>query len=163
MAHFDIKIKHIAGKHLALIAYLSRNPVSKPESIENYEEEYVINCLIPQLEFINTNSSISESKKKGIRTDHSKEGEQITMQSQDDKQHKPKCERNKSNSRISLLLIQNTVNYAVQNIKSQDETKMDIKKVEQLELDDSFEETLTLINRWKDLAKPADYRVTNGT
>ena len=42
LAHFDINIKHIAGKHLALTDYLSRNPISKPEPIENYDEEYVL-------------------------------------------------------------------------------------------------------------------------
>ena len=32
LAHFDINIKHIAGKHIALNNYLSRNPISKPEN-----------------------------------------------------------------------------------------------------------------------------------
>ena len=49
LAHFDINIKHIAGKHLALTDYLSRNPISSPEPIENYDEEYVINCITPHL------------------------------------------------------------------------------------------------------------------
>ena len=39
LAHFDINIKHIAGKHLALTDYLSRNPISKPEPIENNQSE----------------------------------------------------------------------------------------------------------------------------
>ena len=39
LAHFDINIKHIAGKHLALTDYLSRNLISSPEPIENYDEE----------------------------------------------------------------------------------------------------------------------------
>ena len=49
LAQFDIQIKHVAGKHLKLTDYLSRNPISKPEPIENYNEEYVINCIIPLL------------------------------------------------------------------------------------------------------------------
>ena len=53
LAHFDINLKHIAGKHLALTDYLSRNPTSMPEPIENYYEEYVIKCITPLLEFIN--------------------------------------------------------------------------------------------------------------
>ena len=45
LAHFDINTKHTAGKHLNLTDYLSRNPISKPEPIENYDEEYVRNEL----------------------------------------------------------------------------------------------------------------------
>ena len=37
----------------------SRNPISKTEHIENYDEEYVINCMIPLLEFINNYGSIT--------------------------------------------------------------------------------------------------------
>ena len=32
LAHFDININHIAGKHLALTDYLSRNPVMNADS-----------------------------------------------------------------------------------------------------------------------------------
>ena len=69
LAHFDINIKHIAGKHLKLTDYLSKNPISKPEPIENYDEEYVINCVIPLLEFINTHGSITNEKKIEAQTD----------------------------------------------------------------------------------------------
>ena len=47
LAHFDINIKHVAVKHLTLTDFLSRNPIAKPVPIENYDEEYVINCIIP--------------------------------------------------------------------------------------------------------------------
>ena len=40
LAHFDIQMKHVAGKHLKLTDYLSRIPISKPVPIENYDEEY---------------------------------------------------------------------------------------------------------------------------
>ena len=69
LAHFDINIKHIAGKHLKLTVYLSRNPISKPEPIENYDEQYVINYVIPLLEFINTHGSITDEKKIEAQTD----------------------------------------------------------------------------------------------
>ena len=68
LAHFDINIKHIAGKHLTLTKYLSRNPISKPEPIENYDEEYVINCIMPLLEFINNYGSVTSQKKSEART-----------------------------------------------------------------------------------------------
>ena len=69
LAHFDINIKHIAGKHLKLTDYLSRNPISKPEPIENYDEDYVINCVKPLLEFITTHGSINNERKVEAQTD----------------------------------------------------------------------------------------------
>ena len=48
---------------------MSRNPISKPEPIENYDEEYVINCVIPLLEFTNTHGSITDEKKVEAQTD----------------------------------------------------------------------------------------------
>ena len=69
LAHFDINMKHIAGKHLKLTDYLSRNPISNLEPIKNYDEEYVINCVIPLLEFVNTHGSITDEKKLEAQTD----------------------------------------------------------------------------------------------
>ena len=63
LAHSDIQIKHDAGKHLNLSDYLSRNSISKLEPIENYDEEYVFNCIIPLLELINTHDRITEERK----------------------------------------------------------------------------------------------------
>ena len=38
---------------------------------------------------------------------------------------------------------------------------MDYKKIEQLEKEDPTAETLALTNRWKELVKPNDYKMTN--
>ena len=76
LAHFDINIKHIAEKHLALTDYLSRNPISKPEPIENYDEKYVINCKIQLLEFINSYGSIIGKTNTEARTDQIEKYEQ---------------------------------------------------------------------------------------
>ena len=77
LAHFDMNIKHITRKHLALTDYLNRNPISKPEPIENYDERYVINCIMPLLEFINSYGSVVSQKnrsangpKQTARTNH---------------------------------------------------------------------------------------------
>ena len=70
LAHFDINKKRIAGKHLMLTDYSSRNPVAKPVPIENYDEEYVNNCIIPLLEFINTHGSISDENKATMQTEN---------------------------------------------------------------------------------------------
>ena len=42
LAHFMIKVNHIAGKHLALTDYLSRNPILSPQADDTYDEENVI-------------------------------------------------------------------------------------------------------------------------
>ena len=46
LAHFTINVNHIAGKHLALTDYLSRNPSMPPQTDEAYDEEYVINNIM---------------------------------------------------------------------------------------------------------------------
>ena len=69
LAHFDIKIKHIAGKHLVLTEYLSRHPISKPDPIEYYDEEYVINCVIPLAEFISNHGKTTDEKNTQAQTD----------------------------------------------------------------------------------------------
>ena len=75
LAQFDINIKHVAGKHLALTNYMSRNPISKPEPIENYDQEYVINCIMPSLEFINNHGCVASQKKLEARTDQNEQRE----------------------------------------------------------------------------------------
>ena len=50
--HFDICLKHTAGKEIKFTDFISRNPTEKPEPEENYEEEFVINA-IAQLATVN--------------------------------------------------------------------------------------------------------------
>ena len=52
LAHFTINVNHIAGKHLALTDYLSRNPTTSPQQDDAYDEEYVINNILPHYKFI---------------------------------------------------------------------------------------------------------------
>ena len=59
-AHSDIQMKHNTGKHLNLTDYLSRNC-----KLRRY---YVINCIIPLLEFINTHGSITDEKESTAQT-----------------------------------------------------------------------------------------------
>ena len=42
------------------------------------------------------------------------------------------------------------------------ETTMDIRRIEQIETNDSSEETLQLTNRWKELVKHGEYTTSNG-
>ena len=124
LAHFDIKIKHIAGKHLGLTDSLSRNPVSKPEPIKNYDEEYVINCIILLKEFINNHDSIDKLGKKEVRTDNSEKREQKSNQSQASYQNKPKPSENKANKSSLLLSSQQPVFHV--NIEQPKEDKKNI-------------------------------------
>ena len=39
---------------------------------------------------------------------------------------------------------------------------MDIRRIEQIEAHDPSEETLQLVNRWKELVKPGEYRTSKG-
>ena len=50
--HFDICLKHTAGKEIKFTDCISRNPTEIPEPEENYEEEFVINA-IAQLATVN--------------------------------------------------------------------------------------------------------------
>ena len=62
--NISILEKHFAGEHLGLRDNLSRYPVSKPEPVEHYLEQYVTICVLPFFEFINSYGSINESKKE---------------------------------------------------------------------------------------------------
>ena len=50
--HFDICLKHTAGKEIKFTDFISRNRTENPEREENYEEEFVINA-IAQLATVN--------------------------------------------------------------------------------------------------------------
>ena len=52
IVHFTINVNHIAGNHLALTDYLSRNSNSLPQQDDAYEEEYVINGIVPHYYFV---------------------------------------------------------------------------------------------------------------
>ena len=43
--HFDISLKHTAGKEIKVTDYLSRHPIDEAVAEENYEEEVVMNAI----------------------------------------------------------------------------------------------------------------------
>ena len=59
LAHFTINVNHIAGKHLALTDYLSRNPTAPPQTDDAYDEKYVINNILPHYKFISKYGCLS--------------------------------------------------------------------------------------------------------
>ena len=56
---FSINVSHIAGKHLERTDYLSRNPSALPQADDAYDDEYVINHIIPHYKFVTKYGSIS--------------------------------------------------------------------------------------------------------
>ena len=108
LAHFDIQIKHVAGKLLKLTNYLSRNPISKPEPIESYDEEYVINCIIPLLEFINNYGSITDERETTTRTNQ-RNSHKTNNQSNSRYVLKLQTSNNQQKNRSSFLPQQNSV------------------------------------------------------
>ena len=116
LAHFDINIMHIAGKHLALTDYLGRNTISEPQRIENYHDEYVINCVIPLLQLINNYSSVARQRKLEASTDQNERREQKINQSEPSNTNEPKSKENETNKRSSLLPHPNTVDQNKLNV-----------------------------------------------
>ena len=154
-AHFDVKINHIAGKHLGLPESLSRNPLSKPESIKHYDDLHITIIWVHQ-----QSRQHQRVKDEKTRMDHSKRCEQKVNQSQNSHQNKLKSSEGKANDPSSLLLTREKVSHL--NLGKPKEIKLDYKKVEQLKQIDPSAETLALTNRWKQLVKPNDHKMTNG-
>ena len=59
LAHFTNNVNHIAGKHLALTDYLSRNPTTPLQTDDAYDEEYVINNILPHYKIISQHGCLS--------------------------------------------------------------------------------------------------------
>ena len=63
-----------------------------------------------------------------------------------------------------MLPQHNTVDRnTINNVKHNYETIMDVRRIEQIEADDASEKTLQLVNRWKELVKPVEYRTSKGS
>ena len=84
LAHFTINVNHLAGKHLALTDYLSRNPVSPPPTDDSYDEEYVINNILPHYSFISKHGCLSNHLNQSERgTERSERKTKIKQQTND--------------------------------------------------------------------------------
>ena len=64
IAHFDVSVNHIAGEEIKLTDYLSRHPTYEAETETNYDEEYVINALIPLLYFNTRTDGLADTNPK---------------------------------------------------------------------------------------------------
>ena len=69
--------------------------------------------------------------------------------------HGPKTKECKTNKRSSLLARSKRVDQNKLNVMQTDqETIMDIRRVEQIEREDPSQETQNLTNRWRELVEP---------
>ena len=59
MCDFSINVSHIACKHLALMDYLSRNLSAPPQADDAYDEECVINIIIPHSKYMTKGGCLS--------------------------------------------------------------------------------------------------------
>ena len=120
----------------------------KAMPIENYDKEYVINFIIPLLGFINNYGSITGKMNSEARSDQIEKCEQKFNQSASSKANEPKSKANKTNECSSLLPQLKTVDQNTNNIlQTNNETSMDIRRIEQMETNEPSEETLQLTNK----------------
>ena len=137
LAHFTITVNHITGKHLPLTDSLSRNPSVQPQTDEAYDEEYVIENILPHYKFIHN---------YGCLSNHIKQSES----EQDENERKTKNEPLPQDARKQTAndcLIDTTF---TRNLSKPQATKstnltMVARTIENLAAVDSSEETTELI------------------
>ena len=139
-------MNHIAGKHLALTDYLSRNPTAPAQNDDVYDKEYVFNSVTPHYGFVS---------KFGCLSNHFNQSHPTSGAANLTKANKYRWLDNtrKQNAIHSLNRISNS------DVKL---LTMDAKTIDNLEEIDSSQETTNLIERWRNIVKPGIYRLSNG-
>ena len=127
-AHFTINVIHIAGKHLALTDYLSRNPSAPPQTDEAYVEEYVISNVIPHYKFI---------FKHGCLSNHVNQSEHEMVEKEHKVKNKPRSQD--ARKQIAIDCLNNST--LTRNATAETITKMDIKTIDNLAAVDPSAET----------------------
>ena len=139
-------MNHIAGKHLALTDYLSRNPTAPAQNDDVYDEEYVINSVTPHYGFVS---------KFGCLSNHFNQSHPTSGAANLTKANKYRLLDNtrKQNAIHSL----NRISHSDVNLLT-----MDAKTIDNLERNDSSQETANPTERWRKIVKPGIYRLSNG-
>ena len=132
LAHVIINVNHIAGKHLALTDYLSRNPSAPPQTDEAYGEEYVIDNIIPHSKFIS---------KHGCLCNHVNQSEREMVENERKVNNKPRSKDTRKQTAIDCL----NSSTLTRNATAKSDTKKDIKTIDNLAAVDSSAETTELI------------------
>ena len=155
LAHFNINVHHIAGKHLALTDYLSRNPIMPPQIDDAYNEEYVINNILPHYNF---------NSKHGCLSNHTDQSEIRTEKSERKANNKPRTSDTHKRTAIDCLNADTlTRSYSrKQNYCQSIKITMDANTINEIEASNPTAETIELINRWREIVKPGIYRLTGG-
>ena len=148
---FHHQRKHIAGKHLALTDYLSKNPTAPPQTDDAYDEEYVINNILPHYKFIS---------KHGCLSNQFDQSESETDKSEHKANKKLRSKETREQTAINCL--SNTALSRTKAKPSNFNSTMDVRTIDQIAATDSSVETTELIQRWKDIDKPGIYRLTGG-
>ena len=143
----DIQIKQDADKHLRLTDYLSRYPRAGPKPIENYDEEYVINCVIHLLEFINNYGSFTDENETTTQTDQKTNSHKTKSQSETRHVQKLQTSEIKGNNCSSLLPVRNSILKSNHTNYHFNTKETDIETVESFEREDPSKETLKLTRR----------------
>ena len=152
LTHFTINVSHIAGKHLALTDYLSRNPSAPPQADDVYDEEYVINNVIPHYKFVTKYSCLSN------HFNQSKHGTQKETTSKAN--NTPKHSITREQTAIDCLKS-SQVSSSFQTA-SKAKIIMDARTIDILERAENSAETRYLIARFRDIVKPGVYRQSGG-
>ena len=145
LAHIAINVNHIAGKHLALTDYLSRNPIAPAQNDDVYEEEYVINSIAPHYEFVS---------KFGCLSNHFNQSQSTNGTANLTKANKRRSPDNTREQNAIHSLIR-TPNSDVNLLT------MDAKFIDNLEKVVSYQETTNLIELWRNIVKLGIYRLSN--
>ena len=146
LAHFTMNVNHIAGKHLALTDYLSRNPIAPAQNDDVYEKEYVINSIAPHYGFVSNFGCLSNHFNQSQSTNG-------TANLTKANKHRSSDNTREQNAIHSLIRTPNS-----------DVTlmTMDAKIIDNLEKIESSQGTVNLIERWRNIVKKGIYRLSNG-
>ena len=140
LAHFTFNVHHIAGKHLALTVYLSRNPILLQQTDNAYDEEYVIDDIRPHYNFICKHRCLSN---------HGDQSEFTTEKSERKANNKPRTSDVRQQIAIDCF---DTNTYTrsqshKQNFGQHIKITMDANTIKEIEASNPTAETIELKNR----------------
>ena len=128
LAHFSINVSHLAGKHLALTDYLSRNPTAPPQADDAYDVEHVINNFARHLKFMNKygclSNQIDQSQCENLRK---------------------KSKQSKTRDQTAIACLNRSTNSCAYSALDKSISNMDARTIDNLELADTSAETRILI------------------
>ena len=149
---------------MALTDYLSRNPRFEAESNDVYDEEYVINNIIPLYSFIAKRGCLNNEYTNRTNTTDQSDHEKGTKRAANESKQTVHA-INKTSYSLNSQFSSHEINYPViKNSYPFDTEKMPIKPfiIDELARTDETPETQQLINRYREIVKPGIYRKSAG-